>query len=134
MEQKNIFTTGNGQQILNQEGIDSYLEITTHFFKQFFIWWYIKMPIWHLMMLGRISTLVDDNFSISLLIKNILLPWRRDYSLIGYVVGISIKVVYLPIAIVAYLCINSIYISLILLWLCLPPATLFFIFRSILNV
>jgi hypothetical protein len=134
MEQKNILTSSGGQKVLNEDGVDNLLVVFTYTIKEFLYWWYIRMPLWHLRMLARISTLVDDNLSISLLLKNFFLPWHRDFSFIGYTFGILIKLVYLPIAIIGYLFCNMIYLFFILLWLLLPPATLFFIIRSILNI
>jgi hypothetical protein len=134
MEQKNILTSSGGQKVLNEDGVDNLLVVFTYAIKDFLYWWYVKMPLWHLRMLARISTLVDDNLSISLLFKNFFLPWHRDFSFIGYTFGILIKVIYLPIAIIGYLFCNVMYLFLILVWLLLPPATLFFILRSILNI
>ncbi len=134
MEQKNILTSSGGQKVLNEDGVDNLLVVFTYAIKDFLYWWYVKMPLWHLRMLARISTLVDDNLSISLLFKNFFLPWHRDFSFIGYTFGILMKVIYLPIAIIGYLFCNVMYLFLILVWLLLPPATLFFILRSILNI
>lgn len=92
------------------------------------------MPLWHLRMLSRIATLVDDNMSLSIVLRNFFLPWHRDFTFIGYVFGILIKIVYLPIALITYILLCSIYFIVILIWLLLPPATLFLIIRSILSI
>lgn len=134
MEQKNILTSSGGQKILDETKVDNSLVIFTYTLKEFSYWWYVRMLYWHLRMLGRISIIIDDNLSISLLIKNFFLPWHRDFSLIGWTFGILIKLIYLPIAIVTYTLLISIYIVVILLWLLLPPATLVFIIRSIINI
>lgn len=134
MEQKNILTSNGGQKVLNDNQVDSLLVIFTYTIKEFLYWWYVRMPLWHLRMLARISIVVDDNLSISLLFKNFLIPWHRDFSFIGYTFGILIKVIYLPIAILSYIFLLSIYMLVILMWLLLPPATLFFVIRSILNI
>ena len=134
MTQKNILTSSGGQQVLNEEKVDNISLILSYSIKDFLSWWYISMPIWHLKMLGRISTLLDDNLTISLLIKKFLVPWHRDYSFIGYVFGILIKLIYLPIAIITYLLICSLYLLIIPTWLALPPITLLFIFSSILSL
>lgn len=134
MTQQNILTNGGAQQLLDQSKVDNILNIVKHIFKEFLHWWYIKMSIWHLRMLGRISLILDDNLSISLLLKNFFLPWHRDFSLIGYVFGVSIKILFLPIAIFTYLLFTLIYILAILLWLVLPPVTLFFIFKSLMGI
>ncbi len=134
MIQKNILTNSEGQQLLNESRVDSILSILGYTIKEFLNWWYIKMSIWHLKMLGRVSELLDDNLSISLLLKHFFLPWHRDYSFIGYVFGILIKLIYLPFAIISYLLLSTLYILLILVWLLLPPATIFFILKSLLSI
>jgi len=134
MAQQNILTNSSGQQLLNESSVDNDIEIIAYTFKQFIRWWYTKMSMWHFKMLGRISVLLDDNLSITLLLKNFFLPWHRDFSFIGYVFGILIKILYLPIAISIYLLFCTLYITLILLWFLLPPVTLLFIFKSLLGI
>ena len=134
MAQQNILTNTGGQQLLNESSIDSNIVIVGYTLRQFIRWWYAKMSIWHLKMLGRISVFLDDNLSITLLLRNFFLPWHRDFSFIGYVFGILIKVLYLPIAISIYIFFCIIYIALILVWFLLPPVTLLFIFKSLLGI
>jgi len=131
MESKNTILDSSGQQLLNESKIDSYQMILVYSFQNFLRWWYIKMPVWHLKRLARLSTVVDDQFSLSLLLSNFFIPWHRDYSLIGIFFGIVMKVLYLPIALAIYLGSISFYIVIILLWLILPIATLTFILTSI---
>lgn len=131
MTQNNILTSNGGQQVLNESSVDSAFSIAIYATKDFLTWWYIRMSLWHLRMLGRVSTLVNDNMSISLLIRNFFLPWHRDRTFIGYTFGILIKLIYLPVAIIAYIFACIFYLLLFLLWLVLPPATLIFIFNSI---
>ncbi|MGI6423520.1 MAG: hypothetical protein ACOX0X_02820 [Candidatus Dojkabacteria bacterium] len=133
-EEKKILTSRRGQKVLNEEGVDNLFLIFTYTIKDFLYWWYIRMPLWHLRMLARISTFVDDNLSVSLLLKNFFLPWHRDFSFIGYTFGILIKIIYLPIAIIAYILCNLIYLLLIIIWLLLPPVVLIFIITSIFNI
>ena len=134
MTQQNILTTSNGQQLLDESKVDNILTIIKHTFREFLNWWYVKMTVWHLRMLVRVSTVLDDNLSISLLLKNFFLPWHRDFSLIGYVFGILIKVMYLPIAILIYLLFTILYFLLICIWLLLPIVTLGYIFKSLLGI
>lgn len=136
MELKNTLTTngGGGQQVLNETKVDSYLVILSFSIKELLRWWYIKMPLWHFRMLARISTIVDDSLSITLLLKNFLLPWHRDASLVGYFFGFLIKLIYLPIAVTTYLITVLIYLLIIFIWILLPFATVFFIFRSLLRI
>jgi len=91
------------------------------------------MPIWHLRKLARISVVVNDNLSLSLLVQNFFLPWHRDYSMMGYVFGLLIKILYIPIALIIYLTSILVYTIIILIWLLLPIGTLTFIFTSILR-
>ena len=134
MEQKNILTSNGGQQVLSESKVDSIVSIAIYSAKDFFTWWYGRMVLWHLRMLVRLAVLVDDNMSISILIRNIFTPWHRDYSFIGYVFGILIKIIYLPITIITYIIVCVFYLLFILLWLMLPPATLLFILRSVLTL
>jgi hypothetical protein len=105
--------------------------ILVYSFQNFLRWWYVKMPIWHLKRLARLSVVVDDQFSISLLLSNFFIPWHRDYSLIGIFFGIVMKLLYLPIAITIYLISVSFYFSIIVIWLGLPIVTLTFILTSL---
>jgi len=131
MEAKNAILDGSGQQLLNQNNIDSYLEIWIYSVQDFLKWWYVQMPLWHLRRLGRISVVVDDFLSITVLLKNFFLPWHRDYSFIGYFFGIIVKLLYLPIAIALYIIAVSIYIAWIIIWLALPIATSVFVLISV---
>lgn len=134
MEQTNILTSSGGQKVLNESKVDNLFVIFTYTTKEFMYWWYVRMPLWHLRMLSRISTFIDDNLSISLLLKNFFLPWHRDFTFIGYTFGIIIKLLYLPIAVIAYILICTGYFLMLLLWLMLPPTTVFFILRSIFSI
>ena len=93
----------SGSQLIQFEKTDSYSKILVYFIQDFLNWWYVKMPIRHLKILGRISVLVDDNLSMSLLFKNFFVPWHRDNSLIGYFFGFLVKIFYLPIALLIYI-------------------------------
>lgn len=134
MEQTNILTSSGGQKVLNESKVDNLFVIFTYTTKEFMYWWYVRMPLWHLRMLSRISTFIDDNLSISLLLKNFFLPWHRDFTFIGFTFGIIIKLLYLPIAVIAYILICTGYFLMLLLWLMLPPTTVFFILRSIFSI
>jgi hypothetical protein len=88
------------------------------------------MPIWHIRMIRRIVTVLDDNLSFSLLLKNFFLPWHRDRNIMGYIVGIVSKLVYLPIALLIITTTIIVYLLFFFFWLLLPPSTLVFIIRS----
>jgi hypothetical protein len=131
MEAKNTLVDRSGQQLLNEIKVDSYSAIFAFSFQDFLRWWYIKMPIWHLRRLGRIIVVVDDLFSITLLLKNFFLPWHRDYSVVGYAFGIVMKLLYLPIAISIFLICVLTYLAILLSWLILPIGALVFVIISI---
>lgn len=131
MDTNKTVTDNTGQQLLAETKIDSYLMIAIYTVQDFLRWWYIKMPMWHLRKLKRLSVLINDQFSISILLKNFFLPWKRDASLIGYVFGILMKLLLLPISISVYIIFMLIYLTIILGWLVLPIGTLTFILISI---
>jgi hypothetical protein len=131
MKTTNTLVDSSGQQLLNQIKIDSYLSIARFTFQDFLKWWYIKMPIWHLRRFARLSIVLDDQFSISLLIRNFFLPWHRDYSVIGYVFGVIMKILYLPIGMTIYLLSMILYLLVFILWLILPVASSVFVLISL---
>ncbi|KUK75876.1 MAG: transmembrane(s)protein [candidate division WS6 bacterium 34_10] len=130
METKNLLFDNSGQQLLNETKVDSYLEIFNNFIRDFIQWWYVQMPIWHLRALRRIVIFLDDNLSFSLLLKNFFVPWHRDKNAIGYLIGITSKVIYLPIAFIIIATFTTTYIFFIFFWLLLPPSTVVLIIRS----
>ncbi len=99
--------------------------------KDFLNWWYIQMPIYYLTKLERISMVVLDQLSIIVLLTNFFVPWKRDKTVVGYFIGILVKLLYLPIAIPLYITTILIYAMLIVAWLLLPPTTLLFILISL---
>jgi len=133
MKAKNALIDNSGQQSLNEIEIDSYLSIFFFTVQDFLNWWYVRMPIWHLRRLVRLSVVIDDQFSISLLLKNFFLPWHRDNSMIGYLFGIIMKLLYLPIGIFIYLLCMTLYFLFFLFWLLLPIGSLVFIILSFFN-
>lgn len=133
MEVKNSVSDNSGQQLLSGTKVDSYAAILLYAIQDFLRWWYIKMPIWHLRQLNRLSTVVDDNLSLSILVKTFFIPWHRDYSLMGFLFGIVMRILYVPIAIAIYLIIVIAYLTIILIWLVLPIATITFIISSLIK-
>jgi hypothetical protein len=131
MESKNLVIDNSGQQLLNETKVDSYFEIFVNFIKDFLSWWYVQMPIWHLRTLKRIIIILDDNLSFSLLLRNLFLPWHRDKSVLGYMVGILSKLFYLPLAFLIIICTTVTYILFIFFWLLLPLGTLVFTISSL---
>lgn len=130
MESKNLVIDNSGQQLLNETKVNSYFEFFINFLQNFLNWWYVQMPIWHLRTLRRIIIVLDDNLSFSLLLTHFFLPWHRDKNALGYLVGITSKIVYLPVAFAIITIAVITYILFIFFWLLLPPSTLVFIIRS----
>jgi hypothetical protein len=89
------------------------------------------MPVWHLKRFARLSVVLDDQFSISLLLKNFFLPWHRDFSVIGIFFGILMKLLYLPIGISIYTLGIFCYLLLFIIWLILPIGSLVFVLISL---
>ena len=131
MQIKNTLADNSGQQLLNEIKIDSYSTIFVFTLQDFLRWWYIKMPIWHLRRFARLSIVIDDQFSISVLFRHFFLPWHRDFSVIGYVFGILMKILYLPIAIAVYMICMIFYFLLFVSWLILPIGSLVFVIISL---
>jgi len=133
MEVKNTVTDNSGQQLLTGTKVDSYAAILLYSFQDFLKWWYIKMPIWHLRELNRLATVVDDQLSLSLLFKTFFTPWHRDSSAMGFLFGIVMRILYLPIALTIFLLIFFLYLLFIIFWIILPIATLTFIITSLIK-
>lgn len=92
-------------------------------FRDMLRWWYITMPIWYILSLRRILTIIDDQFSISLLISNFFVAWHRDNSPVGFFMGIIMKILFLPIGILVFILTAVTYILFILIWFALPILT-----------
>ena len=98
--------------------------------KSFFLWWYVSMPVWYILSLKRILTIIDDKFSVTLLLKNFFTPWHKKNNIFNYIFGIFIKIIFLPIGISLIVLTSIIYISYIIIWLLIPPITIAAIFIS----
>lgn len=95
--------------------------------KDFLDWWFVQMPIVYLNYLRRLSTLLNDQLSISLLLRTFFTPWHRDSKPVGYFMGIVMRIIYLPIALMIYF---SVVISSTLgvfLWIAMPMIALILI-------
>lgn len=130
MEQTRIQNSPD-QQVIGFAKVDTYPQIFLFFIQDFLNWWYVKMPLRHLRKFGRLSTVFDDNLSITLLIGTFFVPWHRDKSIMGYLFGILIRLLYLPIAISIYSITMIVSFVLILIWLLLPLVAIIFTVISI---
>lgn len=93
-------------------------------------WWYIAMPVWYILSMRRVLTVIDDKFSISLLITNFFVSWHRDNSFVGFFIGIIMKLLFIPIGLFILLTTLFSYMLFILLWLLIPMITILGILSS----
>jgi len=128
-----VFTDNTGQQIIKDVEADKYIEIFLYSLRDFFSWWYIEMPIRHFRTWYRIMVILNDQLSITLLLRHFFLPWRRHNSFAGYFFGITIKLIYLPIAIFAFLLGSSLYFAFIIFWILIPIGLGIAIVKTITN-
>jgi hypothetical protein len=110
--------------------ISSLPQITLYTIRDFIFWWYVQMPYRIGQITIRLLTYVDDQFSFSLLISTFFSPWKRDYSPVGYFIGVIIRILYLPIALAIYILTLTLCIIALLFWVLLPVVTVFFIFAT----
>jgi hypothetical protein len=126
----------NGQQsnpVFSDENLSDFTSIPqliAFSAKDFVYWWYVQMPVWYVLSLRRIATVIDDQFSLSLLIKTFHIPWHRDYTFPGYMIGILVRIIYIPIAAIVFLTVVSADILFIMLWFFLPIITVGMIILS----
>ncbi|HVX93073.1 MAG TPA: hypothetical protein VHA74_03095 [Candidatus Dojkabacteria bacterium] len=88
--------------------------------KDFLKWWYIKIPVQLILRLRRILTIIDDSFSISQLILTFFVPWHRDYSFVGYFIGIMARIIILIPGLITFILTFIIYLLIIIAWLLIP--------------
>ncbi|MCK9369066.1 hypothetical protein M0R04_03835 [Candidatus Dojkabacteria bacterium] len=98
--------------------------------KSFFLWWYVSMPVWYILSLKKILIILDDRFSVTLLFKNFFLPWHKKRDILGYILGVFMKIIFLPIGTSLLFFTSVIYTTYIIFWLLLPPITILGIFIS----
>lgn len=97
----------------------------------FVIWWYRHIPLWALRLFKRVAIVCDDTFSISLLITTFFVPWHRDYSITGRVVGIIVRIVYLPVVISITIALLILVIAFLLFWIALPLIIIYTFIRTL---
>ena len=128
--------TQESNPIFSQEDLSSTHNILSYIsfsIKDLLYWWYIQMPIFYIQKLSRVSTVVSDQLSLSILIRHFFLPWKRHRAAVGYFIGITTKLLYLPIAISIYLASMLTFLGLILLWVFIPLMAVFFTLISLFS-
>ena len=98
----------------------NFFQIVKLYLIDFFNWWYIQMPIYIWAYSRRIVEVVEDRFSIIILIRTFDSPWKKDYSFVGFFMGIILRLLYLPIALSVLLTVTIASILTLILWILLP--------------
>lgn len=109
---------------------NSLIKLSVFFLQDFFDWWFVRMPIIYLRRIQRVSTILNDQLSISLLVSTFFTPWKKDRKPIGYFMGVSLRVIYLPVAISIYVVTMTVYTLAVVLWVFLPLFTIAFLIIS----
>lgn len=88
--------------------------------RDFLDWWFVQMPVVYISFLRRLSTVLNDKLSITLLLKTFFVPWHRDNSFVGYIVGFVMRLLYLPIALIIYFSVVIGATLGVFLWIAMP--------------
>jgi len=67
------------------------------FMRSFFAWWYGDVPLILFAKLQRILVVINDITSFGVILKGYFRPWKNDYNIAGWLVGMVLKTCYLPI-------------------------------------
>ncbi len=83
---------------LRQPNLFEYIGVAFQFVRTFFSWWYGDLPLSILALVKRVLVVLNDQTSFGVIFNGFFRPWRNDYNFVGWIIGIVIKLVYLPIA------------------------------------
>lgn len=100
-------------------------KILRFYISDFFNWWYIQMPIIYMIRLQRIVRVLNDQLSFTLLLRTFFSPWKKDKRFVAYVIGITVRIFYLPIAGIIILLAALLSIVFLFTWILLPILSLF---------
>ena len=91
----------------------------------FFVrWWYGKAFV-HLLFFGLyLIALVEDQFSIIVMFKAVvtLQPLHQDYSIVGRGIGVVIRLLWICIALIAFVLALAIALLIVAFWVLVLPA------------
>lgn len=93
-------------------------------FRSFFGWWYGDLPLTILALLKRTLIILNDTTSFSIVLFGLFSPWKNDYNIAGWLVGLTIKLIYLPIILTLFVTLVILFISLLLLQLAILPTVI----------
>lgn len=83
---------------LRQPNLFEYIGVAFSFVRTFFGWWYGDLPLSILALMKRVVIVLNDQTSFGVILNGFFRPWKNDYNIVGWLIGIIIKLVYLPIA------------------------------------
>lgn len=81
---------------LREPNIFDTLFVSLDFIRTFFGWWYGEVPLAIISLFKRWILVIDDITSFSTILRGYFRPWKNDYNIAGWLVGMVIKSVYLP--------------------------------------
>lgn len=90
----------------------------------FFKWWYLTVPVLFVLSLRRTLTVIDDKLSVSFLIQNFLVPWHKEETFVGYLLGFVSKILVIPLGVILLILVFCIYILFLIFWVILPVSTI----------
>ena len=101
--------------------IFDYIGLHLSFVQDFVLWWYVDIPSYLLGIFKRVNIVLLDSTSLPIIVKGYLKPWRNDYNIAGWVVGMFLKTVYIPVATFVVLVANTAMLTIILVQVVLLP-------------
>ena len=105
-------------------GEPSPIAITGSFFfflRSFFGWWYGDIPLTIFSLLRRTIIVINDVTSFSLIVRGFFRPWKNDYNIAGWLVGIFIKTLYIPIISSLFIIAILLFVAILLVQLAILP-------------
>jgi hypothetical protein len=109
------------QQYTHRPTLFDSIRAFTEFIRTFFGWWYGDIPLTLFLKLQRTLVVLNDRTSFSLILSGLFLPWKKDYNPIGWLLGIIIKLLYLPFIAVLLLTVILIYFAVLFIQLAILP-------------
>jgi len=91
------------------------------FSRSFFAWWYGDIPINLFAKLRRTLIVINDITSFGVIFRGFFKPWKNDYNIAGWLVGIFIKLCYLPIVLLMFLITVIMFLLVLLVQLSILP-------------
>ncbi len=88
---------------------------------EFIIWWFVAVPTYIIKSIIRTNTIFNDSTSFSIILFGFFKPWKNDNNIAGWVIGLIIKSIYIPVLLIAFGLINIIGLLLLLIQISFLP-------------